>query len=110
MMSDYEYEDHLTRAKRAISSLQEYGHKFTEGLYKAGADMIITRLVSSILPCKYCKKTPLPRDVGGNNAYYELGCKCPDGIVVGSKNLMDVINCWNIYNEVRNDEEERDTL
>lgn len=63
-----------------------------------------------IRPCKYCKKTPLPKDVGGNNAYYELGCKCHEGIVVGSKSLIDVITCWNIYNEVRNDEEERDTL
>lgn len=64
----------------------------------------------SSVPCKYCGNIPQVSDVGGNNAYYELGCNCHEGIVIGSKNLKDVIDCWNIYNEVRNDEKERDTL
>ena len=53
-----------------------------------------------INPCKYCGHTPILSDVGGNNGYYELSCKCKDGIVIGSKNVEEVIACWNAYNEV----------
>ena len=131
----YEYEDHLTRAKKAIEAAQEAGKIVTEGLLQGAIEVVwqdytnesitaedIKKIIDTmrtdyvpnydyfanpyIRPCKYCKKTTLPRDVGGNNAYYEMGCKCPDGIVIGSKNLKDVIDCWNIYNEVRNDETE----
>lgn len=64
----------------------------------------------NLTPCKSCDTLPKVSDVGGNNAYYELGCKCHEGIVIGSKNLKDVIICWNIYNEVRNYETERESL
>ena len=57
-------------------------------------------------PCKFCGNVPIVSDVGGNNPYYEVGCGCHKGVVIGSKNLKDVIDCWNIYNEVRNDETE----
>lgn len=50
-------------------------------------------------PCKYCKITPIVSDVGGNTPYYEIGCKCKNGMVVGSYNRTETITCWNILNE-----------
>ena len=49
-------------------------------------------------PCKYCKVVPVLSDVGGNNAYYEIGCKCKNGMVVGSHDRAETITCWNILN------------
>ena len=50
-------------------------------------------------PCKFCGEVPVLSDVGGNNPYYEIGCKCEEGLVVGSFNRADTIACWNIYNK-----------
>lgn len=52
-----------------------------------------------IVPCKYCKVVPVPADVGGNNPYYETGCRCKDGLVVGSYDRAETITVWNIYNK-----------
>ena len=51
-----------------------------------------------ISPCKYCGVVPVLADVGGNNAYYEIGCKCEKGMVVGSHDRAETITCWNILN------------
>lgn len=56
-----------------------------------------------INPCKHCGVVPVLSDVGGNNPYYEIGCKCENGMVVGSKIKAEAITNWNILNE-RNDE------
>jgi hypothetical protein len=50
-------------------------------------------------PCKHCKVVPVLSDVGGNNAYYEIGCKCKNGVVVGSPDRAETIATWNILNE-----------
>ena len=52
-----------------------------------------------INPCKHCGVVPVLSDVGGNNAYYEIGCKCEKGIVVGSKIKAEAITCWNSFND-----------
>lgn len=52
-----------------------------------------------INPCRHCKVVPVLSDVGGNNAYYEIGCKCKDGMVVGSPDRAETITTWNILNE-----------
>lgn len=52
-----------------------------------------------INPCKYCKVVPVLSDVGGNNPYYEIGCKCEKGMVVGSHDRAETITCWNILNK-----------
>jgi hypothetical protein len=49
-------------------------------------------------PCKYCGYVPIVSDVGGNNPYFEIGCKCKDGLVVGSPDRAETITTWNIYN------------
>lgn len=56
-----------------------------------------------IKPCKHCGVVPAVSDVGGNNAYYEIGCNCENGIVVGSKIKAEAVTDWNLLNE-RNDE------
>lgn len=50
-------------------------------------------------PCKHCKVVPVLSDVGGNNAYYEIGCKCKKGMVVGSSDKAEAEECWNILNK-----------
>lgn len=62
------------------------------------------------IPCKYCGNVPKVSDVGGNNAYYGVSCSCDKGMVVEARSKDKAITCWNIFNEVRNYEEERDTL
>ena len=52
-----------------------------------------------INPGKYCGTVPVVSDVGGNNPYYEIGCKCENGIVVGSQTKAEVITCWNLFND-----------
>ena len=52
-----------------------------------------------INPCKHCGVVPIVSDVGGNNAYYEIGCKCKDGVVVGSKIKSEAVTCWNSFND-----------
>ena len=52
-----------------------------------------------IKPCKHCGVVPVVSDVGGNNAYYEICCKCENGIVVGSKIKSEAITCWNLFND-----------
>ena len=52
-----------------------------------------------IKPCKHCGVVPVLSDVGGNNAYYEIGCKCENGVVVGSKIKAEAITCWNLFND-----------
>ena len=52
-----------------------------------------------IKPCKHCGVVPVVSDVGGNNAYYEIGCKCKDGVVVGSKIKSEAITFWNLFND-----------
>ena len=56
-----------------------------------------------INPCKHCGVVPVVSDVGGNNAYYEICCKCKDGMVVGSPDRAETITHWNLFNE-RSDE------
>lgn len=51
-----------------------------------------------IKPCRFCGYVPVVSDVGGNNPYYEIGCKCKDGLVVGSPDRAETITTWNIYN------------
>ena len=50
-------------------------------------------------PCKHCGTVPVLSDVGGNNPYYEIGCKCEKGMVVGSHDRAEAIICWDILNE-----------
>ena len=52
-----------------------------------------------INPCKHCGVVPAVSDVGGNNAYYEIGCTCENGVVVGSKIKAEAITCWNLFND-----------
>ena len=52
-----------------------------------------------LLPCKHCGVVPVVSDVGGNNPYYEIGCKCENGVVVGSKIKSEAITCWNLFND-----------
>lgn len=52
-----------------------------------------------IKPCKHCGVVPAVSDVGGNNPYYEIGCTCKNGIVVGSKIKAEAITCWNLFND-----------
>jgi hypothetical protein len=54
--------------------------------------------------CRYCKKYPLLADVGGNTPYYEIGCNCKDGVVVGSPDRAETIATWNILNERKNED------
>jgi hypothetical protein len=56
-------------------------------------------------PCKFCGEVPVLSDVGGNNAYYEIGCKCEKGMVVGSYDRAETITCWNILNGRKNENE-----
>ena len=56
-----------------------------------------------IVPCKFCGEIPVLADVGGNNPYYEISCKCKNGMVVGSYDRAETITCWNILNR-RSDE------
>lgn len=55
-------------------------------------------------PCRRCKTVPVLSDVGGNNAYYEIGCKCKEGMVVGSYDRAETITTWNILNERKSDD------
>ena len=52
-----------------------------------------------INPCKHCGVVPVVSDVGGNNPYYEIGCTCENGVVVGSKIKSEGITCWNLFND-----------
>lgn len=52
-----------------------------------------------IAPCKYCRVVPVVSDVGGNKPYYEIGCNCKNGMVIGSYDKEEVCTCWNILNE-----------
>jgi hypothetical protein len=88
----------LSRAEDLIKSkLQEAGDVISAKLIKDALNTV--SLIESILPCKYCSKLPHLSDVGGNNAYYEIGCKCKDGMVVGSHDRAETITTWNILNE-----------
>lgn len=49
--------------------------------------------------CKHCGTVPDITDVGGNNPYYEICCKCGHSAYVGTKNKDDAINTWDILNE-----------
>ena len=52
-----------------------------------------------INPCKHCGAIPFVSDVGGNNPFYEICCKCENGVVVGSKIKEEAITCWNLFND-----------
>jgi hypothetical protein len=45
--------------------------------------------------CKYCGDVPPIADVGGNNPYYEINCKCGKNTIVGSSDKQAVIDTWN---------------
>ena len=49
-----------------------------------------------LIECKYCNRIPLVMDVGGNNPYYEIYCKCSENEIVGSDNRYKAINTWNM--------------
>ena len=52
-----------------------------------------------IKPCKHCGVVPAVSDVGGNNPYYEICCKCENGVVVGSKIKAEAVTHWNMFND-----------
>ena len=52
----------------------------------------------TITPCKHCGNVPVISDVGGNNPYYEISCKCEKGLIADSSNREETINCRNIIN------------
>ena len=79
-------------AKIAIESAQKAGKLIAQKLQE---------IIDSVVPCRHCGVTPVLSDTGGNIPYYELGCRCKDGVVVGSHNFIDTITTWNILNEVK---------
>lgn len=44
-----------------------------------------------IIPCKHCGIVPVLSDVGGNHPYYEIGCKCKNGMVIGPYDKAEAI-------------------
>lgn len=78
------------QSRKAIESIQEAGKALSQ---------MLQEIVDSIVPCKSCGVTPVLSDTGGNNQYYELGCTCKNGVVVGSPDVFETIITWNILNE-----------
>lgn len=56
---------------------------------------ILVYKVVNMKKCKYCGDVPPIADVGGNNPYYEINCKCGKNTIVGSSDKQAVIDTWN---------------